>query len=259
MKLETLEQSDEKMAIRVTGIGPGHINALRRYMSSRVPTMAIDFVEFKTNNSILYDEMVAHRLGLIPLTTDLKSYKLPTDVWTEPTQDPRVEVQLTLQVPKVKQDTIVRAKDLVSKDSKVQPVHPNMPIVKLVEGQDIELIATARLGTGEEHAKWSPGHVHYKHFPHVTIGSVKEPQKIAETYPDVFEVKGGKLALKKGGEARFPDQDLSEHGISVEYKDEDYVLYIETWGQLPISEIVAQAIESYDGQLDEFSGLVKEL
>ncbi len=46
-------------------------------MTEEVPTMAIEDVEFRKNNSILYDEIIAHRLGLVPLKTDLKSYNLP--------------------------------------------------------------------------------------------------------------------------------------------------------------------------------------
>jgi len=52
-------------------------NALRRGIVNETPTMAIHRVEFRKNSSTLYDEMVAHRLGLIPLKTDLKSYRLP--------------------------------------------------------------------------------------------------------------------------------------------------------------------------------------
>lgn len=260
VKLQKMFEEGDMLAIRVSDVSASYLNTLRRYMATRVPTMAIDFVEFKSNNSILYDEMVAHRLGLIPLTTDSKSYKLPEGEWNEPSGDPRVELQLVLKVPKVKQDTIVRAKDLSSKDSKVKPVQDNMPIVKLAEGQDIELVATARMGIGEEHAKWSPGHIWYRHFPHITIK--KQPsdaKELAERYPRVFEVKSGKLAVKSGGEAFFPDQDVVADGIEVEQKDGDYILFIESWGQLSPTDIITQALGAYDHQLDDFAKVAKEV
>lgn len=260
IKLAKLYKDEELLALRVTGVNAAYINALRRYMSSRVPTMAIDSVEFKTNSSILYDEVIAHRLGLIPLKTDLKSYNLPKTEWKEPTGDPRVEVQLTLKVPKVKQETIVRAKDFETKDKKIIPVHDQMPIVKLLEGQDLQLIATARLGLGEDHVKWCPAHVWHRHYPHIKIKKQpKNPETIAEAYPEVFEIKAKKLALKKDAAYRLPDVELGIEGIEVTYKDDDYILTIESWGQLDPKTIVTEALKAYDDQLDEFVKLSKKV
>ncbi len=260
MNMEKLFEDGNVLALHITGVLPAYINTLRRYMASRVPTMAIDSVEFKSNNSILYDEMVAHRLGLLPLTTDLETYRLPKEEWIEPTGDPRVEVQLSLKVPKVKSETVVRAKDLSTKDKKIVPVYPDMPIVKLMEGQDIELVATARLGIGEGHAKWSPGHVWYRHFPHIAIKKQpKDPKALVERFPGVFEVKGGKLALTKDAAYRMPDMDIADDGIEVSFADDDYILTVESWGQLTPKEIVNQAFSAYDDQLDEFAKLVKEI
>ena len=260
MKLEQLHKEDNKLAIRITDTTAAYVNTLRRYLIARVPTMAIDYVEFKKNNTILYDEMVAHRLGLIPLTTDLESYSLPKEEWNEPTGDPRVELQLTLSVPPAKQATVVTAKELTSKDKKVVPVHKDMPIVKLMEGQDIEFIATARLGTGEEHSKWSPGHVWYKHYPHIKITKQpKQSEEVAKQYPDLFEVKSKKLSVKKGAEYLMPDKPLDVEGIEVTHKDGDYILFIESWGQLSPQDMIAHALSAYDQQLDEFTKLAKTL
>lgn len=260
MKLEKLGEENSTLVLRVSDTTAAYINTIRRYIMTQVPTMAIDFVELKENNSILYDEMVAHRLGLIPLTTDLKTYSLPKEEWNEPTGDPRVEVLLTLQVAKAKQDRLVLAKELESKDTKVVPVHDNMPIVKLAEGQNIELIATARLGTGKEHSKWSPGHVWYTHYPHITITKQpKNAEEVATQYPELFEVKSGKLAVKQEAAYKMPDRPLEVEGINVEHKDGDYVLFIESFGQLTPKEMIAHALSAYDQQLDEFTTLAKTL
>ena len=260
MKLENLHEEDNLLALRVQEVSPHYINTLRRYAISRVPTMAIDFVEFSKNSGLLYDEMVAHRLGLIPLTTDLENYNLPEEEWTEPTEDPRVEVQLTLKSGKTKSPTVIYAEDLVSKDDKITPVHPKMPITKLIEGQEMEFVATARLGVGEEHVKWSPGHVWYRHYPHITIDKQpKNAEELAERYPNVFEIKSKKLQLTKDAAYHFPDTDLDIDGISVEFKDGDYILLIESWGQLPPKKILQEALAAYDNQLDEFVKLTKDL
>jgi DNA-directed RNA polymerase subunit D len=58
---------------------PAFANALRRVIIDYVPTMAIEDIEFSKNSSILYDEIIAHRLGLTPIKTDLKSYNLISD------------------------------------------------------------------------------------------------------------------------------------------------------------------------------------
>ncbi|MFT4250832.1 MAG: DNA-directed RNA polymerase subunit D [Candidatus Woesearchaeota archaeon] len=256
MKLTIVHEEENLLAVRVQEVAASYINAVRRYASSRVPTMAIDFVEFKDNSGILYDEMVAHRMGLIPLTTDLQTYRLPEGEWSEPTGDARVEVQLTLSVTSGKTPVVVTAKDFVCKDKKTQPVHPDMPITKLIEGQTIQCVATARLGVGEEHAKYSPGHIYYKHTPHITITKQpKNAEEIAEKYPRVFEIKNKKLAVREEAAYHYPDTELGVEEINVEFIDGDYILIIESWGQLPPKTILEQAMQAYDDQLDAFSKL----
>lgn len=260
MKLTTLYNQDNILALRAEDIEASYINTLRRYMSSRVPTIAIDFVEFKDNSGILYDEMVAHRMGMIPLTTDSETYRLPQEQWDEPTGNPREEVELTLSVSAGKQEVVVKAKDFKSKDAKIQPVHPEMPITKLIKGQAIECVAYARMGTGEEHAKWSPGHIWYRAYPHITIEKQpKNPQEVADKYPGVFEVKKDKLSVAKDAAYHYPDTEMDVEEISVEFNDNDYILIIESWGQLEPMTILKQAVTAYNDQLDEFNDLLEEL
>lgn len=260
MKLEKVYEQENILAIRVQDVSPQYINTLRRYATTRVPTMAIDFVEFRKNSGILYDEMVAHRMGLIPLTTDLENYHLPEEEWTEPLEDPRVEVQFTLKSGKTKSPTVVYSADLESEDDKVVPVHDDMPITKLIEGQELELIATARMGVGEEHVKWSPGHVWYRHYPHIEIDKQpKDPQQVADEHPGIFEVKSKKLSVKSDAAYHMPDADLGIDGVSVGHEDGDYILIIESWGQLKPEVILQQALSAYDDQLDDFVEVTKDL
>lgn len=256
MKLETLHKDDMTWAIRVEEVSAAYLNTLRRYMQGRVPTMAIDFVEFKTNNSVLYDEMIAHRLGLVPLTTDLETYDLPKEEWNEPSGDPRVEVQLTCKVAKAKGETVVVASQLESKDPKIKPVFAETPIVKLIEGQALEFVATARMGVGEEHVKWNPGHIWYRKYPHITIKKQpKAPELVAERYPEVFEVKSKKLAVKKDAAYAMPDVEIDVDGVEVAFEDDDFIFIIESWGQLDPADIIEQALQAYDDDLDEFAEL----
>ena len=77
--IKILESSDSRIKVSIKGVDRVYANALRRFAISEVPCMAIDDVVIQQNSSVLYDEILAHRLGLIPLSTDLKGYVLPQD------------------------------------------------------------------------------------------------------------------------------------------------------------------------------------
>ena len=79
MQLKLLNKKEDKVIFLITDTEAYIVNALRRIIIEEVPTMAIEDVTFIKNQSALYDEIIAHRLGLIPLTTDLKSYNLPSE------------------------------------------------------------------------------------------------------------------------------------------------------------------------------------
>src|SRR3989344_9129139 len=76
IRLLNKEKKTGRVSFLMKGSNAAFVNALRRCIINEVPTMAIEYVEIRKNNSILYDEIIAHRLGLIPLKTDLKSYTM---------------------------------------------------------------------------------------------------------------------------------------------------------------------------------------
>lgn len=112
-------------------------NAIRRMGMSQVPVFAIDSVTFYENNSAVFDEYIANRLGLIPLTSD-GAHKA----------DEEVLLSLGAEGPRM-----VHSKELKSSTPKVKCVYDNIPIIKLGEDRGIRLEAKARMGTGAEHAK----------------------------------------------------------------------------------------------------------
>src|SRR3990167_7411824 len=99
MEVRVLENNKEqgKLSFILKDSDPIFANTLRRLMIDEVPTMAIEEVEFSKNNSILYDEIVAHRLGLIPLKTDMKSYNLPEKCKCKGEGCARCQLKLTLK------------------------------------------------------------------------------------------------------------------------------------------------------------------
>ncbi|MCJ7761810.1 DNA-directed RNA polymerase subunit D, partial [Candidatus Bathyarchaeota archaeon] len=74
MEISTVKREGNTIRFMVSGVTPAFANALRRTVIAEVPTMAIDDVMILENTSVLFDEFLAHRLGLIPLTTDLDAY-----------------------------------------------------------------------------------------------------------------------------------------------------------------------------------------
>ncbi len=243
----------DKKTGRVTfllkGSTPAFANSLRRIMIEAVPTMAIEDIEFAQNDSVLYDEVLAHRLGLIPLTTDLKGYevKKPEDELSA-----KNSVKLTL---KAKGPCTVYAEDLKSKDPKVKPVHPKTPIAKLLKGQELELEATAVLGVGKTHVKFSPCLAWYNYKPKVSVNnSHKDFDKFKDKYPpQIFN--NGKIDAKLIEQHDLYDacEGVNDEIVKVERDPTTFIFNIEPWGQLNPSEILASAADHFTGLLDEFS------
>jgi DNA-directed RNA polymerase subunit D len=138
---------------------PTVVNAIRRLILDEVPTFAIEDVEFVLNESPLYEEALAHRLGLIPLKTDLKSYNKKSECKCGGIGCALCEVKITISA-----DTqgYVLSGLLQSDDPQVVPVDKNIPITKLLAGKKLQANMKAVLGTGREHAKWAPAHAFLK-------------------------------------------------------------------------------------------------
>lgn len=153
------DEKKNKLTFSLSGVDTAYANTLRRIMGFEVPVMAIEDIEFRKNDSILYDELLAHRIGLIPLTTDLKSYNIMNECKCKGAGCASCTVKLTL---KAKGPCTVYASDIKTKDPAIKPVYGDAPIVKLLENQELELEATAILGLGKEHSKWCPGLVFYR-------------------------------------------------------------------------------------------------
>ena len=254
-------KDDGKLSFIIKGATPAFANTLRRIMTNEVPTMAIEDVEFRKNNSILYDEMVAHRLGLVPLKTDLKSYNLPEKCKCNGEGCARCQLKFTLKASKG--SGMIYASELKSKDPAVKPVYPKMPIVKLLKGQSLEFEATAVLGKGIVHSKWSPCLAYYKHKPTIEIGNIKNPEEIVEkTHGNVFEIKNGKLEVIKDNLFKYDlagiVEDVSNGEIKVKY-DDDIIFYMESWGQLSCKDILNHTIKIFNETFDELNEKVKEL
>ena len=255
LKLELLSKQNNKISFLLQGSSPGYSNALRRIILNEVPVMAIEEVEIRKNNSALYDEMIAFRLGLLVLKTDLKSYELPKSQSDIDERKAKCTVQFTL---KQKGPKTVYAEDLKTADPKIKPVYPRTPIVKLLKDQELELVATAILGKGQDHVKWSPCHVWFTNNHKISINKDADIRLYKEVYPpQIFDAKG-KISESLILENNLVDAvaHVNEDIIKVEYKDDEHIFVIESWGQLDIKEILDTAIDVFDDKLDELDKLI---
>ncbi|MBS3136086.1 DNA-directed RNA polymerase subunit D [Candidatus Woesearchaeota archaeon] len=259
MEIELLEKSKDGMKITflARGITPAIANTIRRAISEEVLTFAIEEVEFRKNGSVLYDEIIAHRLGLIPLKTDLKSYEFvgPDKSMEELSAKQRVTFTL-----KAKGPCIVYASELESSDKSVVPVYPGMPIATLSKGQSLELAATAVLGKGKNHSKWSPGHAYYYNETKITVNNDSSLlEKFRNKYPPQIFGKDGSIDKSLINRPELIDAcDGISKLIEIEKKEDSFIFVLESWGQLTPKEIVLEAIEQINMQLDEVCGLIKE-
>jgi len=174
MEVRLIDKDKYHAKFLIKNISASMINALRRAIIEDVPVLAIEDVEFTKNDSAMYDEMIAHRLGLLPISTDLKSYNLQSECSCGGAGCSRCQLKLVLE--RKKGPCTVYASDIKSSDPKCKPVFPDMPITKLSEGQELEFTAIAILGRGKDHAKWAAGHAYYHNRADIKIN--KQPEII---------------------------------------------------------------------------------
>lgn len=155
--IEVVEKSDERIVVRFNNIPRQYVNSLRRLAISEVPTLAIDDVVILENSSVMHDEAVAHRLGLIPLRTDPGRFVMPHECDCKSTLGcSKCRVLLVLDSEANEKTQVVTSGELVSEDELVKPVSKDVPIVVLAPNQKLKFEAYARLGIGKDHAKWQP-------------------------------------------------------------------------------------------------------
>ncbi len=256
MSVDIIEQKKDRATLLIKDLNAAQANALRRVMIEEVPTLAIEDIEFHKNNTVMYDEIMAHRLGLIPLTTDLKSYMLPSPENNVQAGDLRTQTTFVL---KAKGPMTVTAGELAFKDPAVKPVYPDMLIVNLLKGQEIEITGTAVLGIGKVHMKWAPGHVYYRQRAEVSI--IKDvdgelAHKLVESCPvDIFAAKGNKASVVKDKVADcilcMACRDLAPAQVKVT-ETTDYYFFAESWGQLSTKTWLTEATKVLQSKMEEF-------
>ena len=212
-------------------------NSIRRSVFE-IPTLAVEELEISKNESPLYNEVIAHRVGLIPLKKDVIKDKknLPT-------------FKLDSKGP-----GFVYSRDL---KGDVELLSGDMPITYLGEGQKLSFVAKTIFGTGLEHSKFLPGFIFYRKFFDVKIDK-KCPKRILEFPGNFLEEEKGIIKIKEG---------LDESTLTnlVEFSKkfgrdlikinptESLFLSIESFGQIPPKKIFEESVKELKKNLKEFS------
>ncbi|MFW6117468.1 MAG: DNA-directed RNA polymerase subunit D [Thermoproteota archaeon] len=268
MEIELLERDENNLKLLIREVDVPFMNALRRNMLSEVPCMAIDEVVMVDNSSVLQDEIIAHRLGLIPLKTDLDSYNLPENCSCDSEFGCNLcTVSLTLNAEAEEETMTVYSEELTSENPDVAPVSDKIPIVKLAKEQKLKFEAYAQLGKGKNHAKWQPvSTCAYRYFPQVTIN-----RKECDACGECVEICPKQVLVNGGGEIEIRDlkactlcKDCVEAcpqdppAIAVSWEKGAFILNIESTGVLPPERILIEAVKILDNWLEDFLENIKE-
>ncbi len=236
--MKLIQKKDNQITF-IAEIEESLANSIRRYIN-QIPILAVDEVEISKNDSPLYDETIAHRIGLIPLKMD----KSVTGKTTE---------KLKLSS---KKEGMVYSGEL---KGKIKSVYDKIPITTLTAEQELELTATVKSGVGSEHSKFSPGLLFYRGVVDVKIDK-DCPKEIVEACPKkILRLENGKVVIKDSNQCDICEACVEE---CKKQTKEDYIkliptgklsITIESFGQLDTKDILGKAIEVLKKDLVEVS------
>ncbi|CAA2988779.1 DNA-directed RNA polymerases II, IV and V subunit 3 [Olea europaea subsp. europaea] len=284
-KIKIREVRDDYMKFELRETDASIANSLRRVMIAEVPTIAIDLVEIEVNSSVLNDEFIAHRLGLIPLTSERAMgmrFSRDCDACDGDGQCEYCSVEFHLRAKCINDQTLdVTSKDLYSSDHTVVPVdftdsssgfenleNKGIIIVKLRRGQELILRAIARKGIGKDHAKWSPAAtVTFMYEPEIYINeelmeslTPDEKREFVESSPTpVFKFDEiTNQVLIHDAEAYTYDEEVIKKAesmgkpglIEIRAKEDSFIFTVESTGAIKASQLLLNAIDVLKQKLD---------
>ncbi|RJT01399.1 DNA-directed RNA polymerase subunit D [Halococcus sp. IIIV-5B] len=242
-EVEFIDVDEREARFLVRGITPAFANGIRRAMVADVPTLSIDTVRVIENSSVMFDEQIGHRLGMVPLSA--------------PPHEFEVGESVTLGLDVSGPDTAYSG-DLQSADAMVEPAEQNVPIIDLKEDQRLEVEAEAVLDSGKSHAKHQGGvAVGYRHLQHVEVAG--DADEFADEEPNilrgVIEDDGELVPTEEFGSDltnRYPGKELEVTDVP-----NAFVFHVETDGSMSVEELVLAAVDSLGDRANELREAVQ--
>lgn len=263
MKVDVKELKPKKAIIKIEGTKPYFVNALRRVMLSELPKLALDDVVIYDNTSALFDEIIAHRLGLVPIPTDLSLLTFRDECVCKGKGCPNCTVRYTLSK---ESEGPVYSGDLQPSEKSWAIKEDKIPIVELYGDQRLILEVEAVLGRGRDHAKWQAVQAPaYRmattiEFDKKRIDDVKE--FVNKLPKDLVTIKGNKLDLK----------DLTKLSVIESYIDKENIDFItikrdptkftfsfETDGSFNAKDAIVESTNILQKKYEELGKLLKKI
>ena len=283
VKVTIIEESDDKIKILLADTDRALVNSIRRSLISDTPKMAIETVRFEMGTieqedqvwettGPLPDEVIAQRLAMIPIPTRHEEFHFQhecpncSELVEEDRGCPMCTMIYTCKAFGSKEGTMVTAKDLNylgDSSLEIPELYKSIAITKLFNGQMVEFYATAIMGRGRDHAKWSPA-----------CGVAFEPRKIgiinnktkakilwdlklgitAKDFSDgkledYFKVEELKSQLHHVGEGTEESRDFKD-AITLEDIPGEFVLSFETDGSMTPRTAFNMAVKELAGKFN---------
>ena len=249
VEISILEKSTDKFAVDkdkkiyklkllIKGETPMFLNVLRRIIQEEVKTLAIEDVYIIDNNSAMWDEMIAHRLGLVVLNTP---------------EDLKEDAQVKFYLEK-NQKGYIYASDLKSENPNVYPVYPETMIGYLEENQKVKLEAVAVFGSGKIHSKFIPGHIYYYRTAELELEGELNEKEIENLEKLGVKISKKKIAIpeNKKYDRTFLDaiESATNGKIKVIPKDE-FVFIVEAFGQYSAEKLIELGLNELEKKLKD--------
>ena len=268
MKVNVTELKPKKAVLEIQDTEPYFVNAIRRIMLSELPKLAIDDVVIYDNTSALFDEIIAHRLGLITIPTDLDLLTFRDECVCKGKGCPNCTVRYTLskegEGPGKK--VVVYSGDLQPAEKSWAIKEDKIPIVELYNDQRIILEVEAVLGRGRDHAKWQPVQAPgYRFVPIIEIDKkrIDEVKEFVKKLPDgIVRLKEDKLELDDIKKLPVLESyiDKAEVDFITIKKDLSKVIFsFETDGSLSAEDALKRSAKILEEKYAEFGKLLKKI
>jgi DNA-directed RNA polymerase subunit D len=263
MKVDIKELKPKKATIKIEDVKPYFVNSIRRIMISELPKLAVNEVVIYDNTSALFDEIISHRLGLVPIPTDLSLLSFRDECVCKGKGCPNCTVRYTLSK---EGDGAVYSGDLQPAEKSWAITEDKIPIVKLYGNQRLILEVEAVLGKGRDHAKWqaiqAPA---YWMDPIIEFdkSKVEDVKKFIGKLPeDIVTIKGNNLILKDNKNLPIVESQISKENvdfIKIKRDPTKFTFHFETDGSFSAKDAIIESVKILQKKYEELGKLLKNV